>query len=319
MNLREFFCFNKSDRQVLLVIVVAISLFLTATYLMRDKDVASDEQMAADRTDGGRYGAQGGKAQAYYRVEGRKAELFPFDPNTADSTQLLRLGLQPWQVRNIYRYRAAGGVYREPKDFAQLYGLTVKQYRTLEPYIRISSDYMPASSLFAHSSHRLSKNDYGQEGTTAAPYEARPKPSATRDTLRYPVKLKPGQQIALNSSDTAQLKKVPGIGSYYARQIVRYREKLGGFCSTDQLLEIEGFPEDALPYFHVSPGAIQKLNVNKLSAAQLRKHPYISYFMAKAITDYRRMKGPLHSLQELRLLPDFTPELIQRLQPYVEF
>ena len=23
-------------------------------------------------------------------------ETFPFDPNTADSTQLLRLGLQPW-------------------------------------------------------------------------------------------------------------------------------------------------------------------------------------------------------------------------------
>ena len=112
---------------------------------------------------------------------------------------------------------------------------------------------------------------------------------------------------------------MPGIGSFYARQIVRYREKLGGFCSADQLLEIEGFPEDALPYFQVSTGAIQKLNVNKLSAAQLRKHPYISYFMAKAITDYRRMKGPLHSLQELRLLPDFTPELIQRLQPYVEF
>ena len=30
-----------------------------------------------------------------------KPETFPFDPNTADSTQLLRLGLQPWQVRNI--------------------------------------------------------------------------------------------------------------------------------------------------------------------------------------------------------------------------
>ena len=69
------------------------------------------------------------------------AERFAFDPNTADSTQLLRLGLKPWQVRSIYRYRAKGGVFSEPADFARVYGLTLKQYRELEPYIRIGRDY----------------------------------------------------------------------------------------------------------------------------------------------------------------------------------
>lgn len=38
---------------------------------------------------------------SYYAVPSQAVERFPFDPNTADSTQLLRLGLQPWQVRNI--------------------------------------------------------------------------------------------------------------------------------------------------------------------------------------------------------------------------
>ena len=56
-------------------------------------------------------GGPGGHADMYVGpVEERRTELFAFDPNTADSTALLRLGLRPWQVRAIYRYRARGGV-----------------------------------------------------------------------------------------------------------------------------------------------------------------------------------------------------------------
>ena len=44
-----------------------------------------------------------------------------------------------------------------------------------------------------------------------------------------------------------------------------------------------------------------------------------NYFQAKEIVNYRRTKGPLHSLDELRLSRDFPPEAIRRLEPYVEF
>ena len=334
MNWKEFFCFNKSDRQVLLVLLGAIAIFLLATYFLGDHEEDGDNLPASSFVAGkqGKNTAKGQK-QSYYYVEGRKAELFPFDPNTADSTQLLRLGLQPWQVRNIYRYRAKGGVYRKPEDFARLYGLTVKQYRAMEPYIRISPDYQDASTLFgpAKSGERgrnayPNERIYGETGGNASLNTSTEGMNGNassngyhRDTLRYPIKLKPGEQIALNTSDTSQLKKVPGIGSYYARKIVRYRERLGGFYDVSQLLEIEGFPEDALTYFKVSRNDIHRLNINKLTAAQLRNHPYINYMMAKAILDYRRLKGPVQSLQDLRLLPDFTPETIHRIEPYVEF
>ena len=35
--------------------------------------------------------------------------LRPFDPNTADSITLRQLGLRPWQIRNLLKYRAANG------------------------------------------------------------------------------------------------------------------------------------------------------------------------------------------------------------------
>ncbi len=58
--------------------------------------------------------------------------LFPFDPNTATVEELQQLGLAPFQVRNIIKYRSKGGVYHSPMDFARLYGLTRKQYRALD-------------------------------------------------------------------------------------------------------------------------------------------------------------------------------------------
>jgi nucleotidyltransferase/DNA polymerase involved in DNA repair len=54
-----------------------------------------------------------------------------------------------------------------------------------------------------------------------------------------------------------------------------------------------------------------------IDANELRQHPYINYYQARAIVDYRRQHGPLKSLKELSLLPDFPDEAIRRLEPYV--
>lgn len=235
--------------------------------------------------------------QYIYNVETVRRKLSAFDPNTADSTLLLSLGLQPWQVRSIYRYRAKGGIYRQPSDFARLYGLTVKQYKELLPYIHISDEYKPAAEVYG-------RTDALRSG---------------RDTLRYPVKLQPGQYVTLDDADTASLRKVPGIGRYYASRIVRYRNDLGGYVSVAQLSEIEGIPEAALSYFRVTGGAVRKLNLNRLTLNELKHHPYINFYQARRIIDYRRLKGPLHSIDDLRLLKDFSQRDIERLRPYVEF
>lgn len=235
--------------------------------------------------------------QYIYNVETVRRKLSAFDPNTADSTLLLSLGLQPWQVRSIYRYRAKGGIYRQPSDFARLYGLTVKQYKELLPYIHISDEYKPAAEVYG-------RTDAVRSG---------------RDTLRYPVKLQPGQYVTLDDADTASLRKVPGIGRYYASRIVRYRNDLGGYVSVAQLSEIEGIPEAALSYFKVTGGAVRKLNLNRLTLNELKHHPYINFYQARRIIDYRRLKGPLHSIDDLRLLKDFSQRDIERLRPYVEF
>ena len=299
---------NRSDRKTATAAIVVATLAFVALYFFGSDDglvtPSADSIQTVRDTSAARH--PHAAKHTTYRVEGaRPAERFAFDPNTADSTQLLRLGLQPWQVRNIYKYRSRGGIYRRKEDFARLYGLTVKQYRELEPYIRISPDYLPAATLVDQRRQRDSSHTDSDSLRHA-------------DALHYPVKIKAGEHIELNTTDTAQLMKVPGIGTYYAKAIIRYGCRLGGYVSVDQLDEIEHFPQDAKPYFTVLANP-QKLNVNKLTLQQLRRHPYINYYRAKAIVDYRRLHGKLNSLNDLRLSPDFPPEAIQRLEPYVEF
>ena len=145
----------------------------------------------------------------------------------------------------------------------------------------------------------------------------------TRDhdslVAHYQVKIRQGEHIILNTADTTQLKTVPGIGPYFARKVVQYGERLGGYVSVDQLDEIEDFPLDAKDYLVVQDASPRKLNVNKLTLSELRRHPYINFYQAKAITDYRRLHGPIRSLSDLRLSKDFPQEAIDRLEPYVEY
>ena len=119
--------------------------------------------------------------------------------------------------------------------------------------------------------------------------------------------------------DTTVYQQVPGIGSYYARRIEAYRARLGGFVSIDQLDEIDGFPQEAKAYFAISEATPQQLRVNHLSPQELRRHPYISDAQARAIVDYRRLHGKIRSLDDLGLLDIFSPAVIRRLQPYINY
>ena len=303
MSIKELFYFSMSDRKAILFLLVAIVVIFVAIRwssglsVIPDKPV-SEQRKALKRSVSSRHSDNDWRLDEPTPMA---IHLTPFDPNTAPPEQLLALGLQPWQVRSLLKYRSKGGVFRQPSDFARLYGLTLKQYRQLEPYIRISDDYRPAADFIA---------------------SERPHAMHQRDTLRYPVKLKAGMHVFLNSADTTDLKKVPGIGSYFARQIVNYRNRLGGFSSIEQLAEIEDFPIESLTFFAVSTdelGKIHRLNVNKLSLNELKRHPYINFYMARAIVDFRRLHGDLQSLDQLKLLKDFSEEKVRRLQPYVTF
>ena len=298
MKLKYFFYLQRSDRRALSLLFIGICV-VAVIFLVGKKHLLSHPNTNISNTNAKQItdkSSPNATSNTYYNEqEGIAIHLQKFDPNTADSTLLLSLGLQPWQVKNIYRYRTKGGIYRQASDFAKLYGLTLKQYRMLEPYISISSDYQEASN-FIHS------DKYKQN-----------------DSTHFTYKLRANEQILLNSADTNELKKVPGIGSFFAREIVRYRSRLGGFYSEKQLNEIENFPSEAVPYLKINPNDIQPLHINQLSLNQLKHHPYFNFYKARAIIDYRRIKGAVKNINELQQLKEFSQQDIERLKPYIVF
>ncbi len=138
-------------------------------------------------------------------------------------------------------------------------------------------------------------------------------------TEKYPV----GTVVELNSADTIILKKVPGIGSTFARRIVKYRELLGGYHSVRQLSEVYGIDEEVYdrlkPWFIVDTSAIRKLPVNSAPVRELYRHPYLDSRQARIIYQMRRQNGKLTGWGNLVLLEEFTEADREKLMPYLSF
>lgn len=143
-------------------------------------------------------------------------------------------------------------------------------------------------------------------------------PPETKRAEAYLPKLKPGATIDLNSADTTLLKRVPGIGSSFARRIVKYRELLGGYYVVEQLQEVYGMDReryDAIyPYFTVGT-AVRPLT---LTLDSISYHPYLSWHHKRALRRLLEAEQPL-DWSHLMSTGDFTRDDSLRLAPYMPF
>ncbi|MDR0748959.1 MAG: helix-hairpin-helix domain-containing protein [Tannerellaceae bacterium] len=138
-------------------------------------------------------------------------------------------------------------------------------------------------------------------------------------TEKYPA----GTLVELNTADTLVLKKVPGIGSSFARRIVKFRDLLGGFYAVSQLKEVYGMDEERYQsirrWFDVDTLYIAKLSVNQLPYDVLIKHPYLNPTQTRSICRLRQQKGRLSGWENLQLLDEFSATDIERLRAYLSF
>ena len=69
-------------------------------------------------------------------------------------------------------------------------------------------------------------------------------------------KTAPATKVNVNTATVQQLQELPGIGPALAQRIVEYRQKSGGFKTTQELLNVKGIGEKNLLKFqpHVTVG-----------------------------------------------------------------
>lgn len=312
---RDFFFYTRNQRRGILLLVAAIVAVWTVNWWLRpaersfpQTDAAYMDSLMADYKDflaSVKY--QDSIQEQRFKSQDKPAnrpELRPFDPNEADSAQLRRIGLPGWMARNVVRYRQKGGVFRKPEDFRRIYGMTDERFETLRPYIRIARRDTATTPTIV---------DKIQPDTTSKDSTRKPAIPLFQHVRKYPA----GTIIELNQADTTELKKIPGVGSVIARMIVKYRTRLGGYYSVSQLKDIRLRADLLEPWFSVDTTAIRRINLNRGGTASLRRHPYINFYQARAIVEWRKEHGPLKDLTPFEQHPDFTKEDLERLGHYV--
>ena len=147
------------------------------------------------------------------------------------------------------------------------------------------------------------------------------KKEENKEIKKYPKqeKFNAGITIDVNTADTSILKKIPGIGSVISRNIVNYRNRLGGFYNTAQLLEVQYVDSTLLKWFEVKSDVFRKIRINKAGLDELRSHPYMDFYKARAIIDFRRKRGSIDGMSQISMFEEFSEEDIDKLSHYFSF
>lgn len=296
-NIKDYFDFRKSERigTIILVTMILIALFLPG--LLKNIHLRKDDGFDAFKLEVHEFPADSISTQTVtetvtgnsYNTSKNSSRYHPakFDPNSLDIEGWTRMGFSQKQAEVILKYRNKIGGFASKEDFKDIYIIDNEIYKIFEPFIdiklitsRLKSEFIPVNLP--------KKNNY---------------------------------VIELNSADSAELDKIRGIGPVFAKRIIKYREKLGGFSRIRQLEEVYGLDSLSVTEFQdqvfIDSTLITRININTVSLNDLREHPYIGYYIGKAIIDKRIQLGKITSLDQILHVRGISPDIFLKIKPYL--
>jgi competence ComEA-like helix-hairpin-helix protein len=281
--LRQYFNFSQKELNgVLVLLFLLILVWLIPIFINQSPDSFDVEKAKKEIAEFERNLAPD-KVYSYREVELKPghATYTDFDPNGLPAERWKQLGLSEKQIAVIKRFEAKGGHFYKKEDVKKMYVISPETYAKLEPYIQIPPTQFEQKS-----------------------------PATTASKVR----------IELNTADSLALDQVNGIGPAFASRILKYRERLGGFYSLEQLKEVYGVDSahfaQWLPQLYLNSAAIRKIDINTATFEELKRHPYLSYKQINALIQYRKQHGAYASLSDLKNIPLFTDEILRKLAPY---
>jgi competence ComEA-like helix-hairpin-helix protein len=230
-----------------------------------------------------------------------------FDPNTVSVTELSQMGLSPYVIVNWIKYREAGGYFSKSEDIGRVYGLDSVVLGEIMVYVDIPDGKGTIKEGYSSDRYRkqYSKTPVKRRSTGVSDSE--------KDKVI----------IDLNKADATTLQKLKGIGPVFSQRIVDFRNLLGGFYSVEQLREVYGLSPDLIDkirsHLVVSPNDVVKIEVNSLPLRTLKAHPYINFYQAKEIVEYRKNQGLLTDKRILEKFSSFDEMALNKVLPYLSF
>jgi competence protein ComEA len=218
------------------------------------------------------------------------AKRFPFDPNSASREALIELGFEEKIVNRIVNFRSKGGKFKIKSDLKKIYGIDTLLTIELYPFNKLPEAIKQVDK---------------QRSTPAS------KPTSVTPEI-----------VDINVADTSALIRLKGIGAKLALRIVKYRDRLGGFVSSNQFHEIYGLDSLAISELKTKTIIIndfipRQININTATEKQLTSLPYITFTLAKAIVAYRFQHKNFNAIDDLKNIAILDEARFQKIKPYL--
>lgn len=223
--------------------------------------------------------------------EEKVIKFFNFNPNLIDKKAFITLGIKPYIADRIIKFRTKFKPFKIKTDLKKIYGFDTILFEKLHPYIDLPE--------------KVESNFKTYTKTTEKEFS---KPIL----------------VDINLADSAQFEKIYGIGAKLATRILKFRNKLGGFISLNQLKEIYGLDSSVISEISKKmildkSFIVRKLNINTSTIDDLKSHPYIGYKFAKVIVAYSNAHSGIKNKEDLKNIKILDETDIEKMLPYIEF
>jgi len=290
--IRKYFGFSESETNGFLILIPLVVITLLVPSFIKSYLLSTSEQI--DPEDERIFREWVEESERKLQLKDTIAfnlQSFDFDPNLATISELIDLGFKKKVAERIGNYRDKGGKFYKNEDLLKIYGINKPRVEQLWDHIKIKA---------------IAKRET---------------PSFKKKTFENIPQAKKAL-TDLNLVEADSLIKIRGIGEVLSERIIKYRNSLGGFVSTDQLSEVYGLKpeviENILERYYVMTPLLTRVNLNEDSIKVLAKHPYISYSLAKVVIAYKEHHGAYKSIEDIRKIKIMTDSLFNKLSPYLK-
>lgn len=299
---RNYFTFNRRERRGVYVLVILIIILSCIHLIIRlspvEKTPLTKEELAAIEAFNvmqiaAEQDVRNDKdTNAYIQTE---IVWYNFDPNQATVDEYVEFGLDSSIAKRIDNYRVKGGQFRTIQDLSKIYDLPESWLEDAKPFL-----------IFP-------EKEYHQ--TFEPKFQQQRQDTAKKEYKRsIPI-------VELNTADSATLVKIPWIGPFYAKEIVKLRTGLGGFISYDQLLDIYMIRDEAIQslveHSKIDKMKVVKININSCDVETLGKHPYLTWKEAKTIVNYRFHHGNFKHIERIKDTDIISDSVYLKIAPYL--
>ena len=290
---RSFFGFSRTETNGFLILLPLMLIVLFAEpiyqawFTSQPLDLTDDSRMLDSLVATWKYESSDSVVN---KTLEKNTKVFLFDPNLISAEEFISLGFKKNVANRIVNFRLKGGKFRIKTDLKKIFSIDTSLVITLYPFITLPN--------------AIEKSK---------PIQLKEQPKTFTKKV---------ETIDINLADTTQLIQLKGIGSKLSLRIIKYRDRMGGFVSQDQLKEVYGLDtlviKELKTHTFITEEFVPKqININRATEREITALPYIKLPLAKAIVAYRFQHGNYASTDDLKKIALLEALTFEKIKPYL--